>query len=120
MRRGFRTERNAWMRDVCKGLTAVWAGLAVLILLVPLLVVWGSGALGREALDASDRTRNAESAAEEEQGEAGAADKIKTPRKIKVWREDLGKAVKVDFEEYVACVTASEMPNTFEPEALKA
>ena len=111
MRRGFRTERNAWMRDVCKGLTAVWAGLAVFILLVPLLVVWGSGALGREALDASDRTRNAESAAEEEQGEAGAADKIKTPRKIKVWREDLGKAVKVDFEEYVACVTASEMPS---------
>ena len=120
MRRGFRTERNAWMRDVCKGLAAVWAGLAVFILLVPLLVVWGSGALGREALDASDRTRNAESAAEEEQGEAGAADKIKTPRKIKVWREDLGKAVKVDFEEYVACVTASEMPNTFEAEALKA
>ena len=68
MRRGFRTERNAWMRDVCKGLTAVWAGLAVLILLVPLLVVWGSGALGREALDTSDRTRNAE-----ERGRGGAA-----------------------------------------------
>ena len=94
---------------LCLLLTAAVDGLGVL--LVPLLVVWGSGALGREALDASDRTRNAESAAEEEQGEAGAADKIKTPRKIKVWREDLGKAVKVDFEEYVACVTASEMPS---------
>ena len=71
MRRGFRTERDAEIRGVLKGLAAVWAGLAVFILLVPLLVVWGSGALGREALDASDRTRNAESAAEEEQGEAG-------------------------------------------------
>ena len=28
--------------------------------------------------------------------------------------------MRVDFEEYVTCVTASEMPNTFESEALKA
>lgn len=45
---------------------------------------------------------------------------IKMPKKIKVWKENEGKTVSVDFEEYVACVTASEMPNTFEPEALKA
>ena len=46
--------------------------------------------------------------------------KIKLPKKIRVWKENEEKTVSVDFEEYVACVTASEMPNTFESEALKA
>ena len=43
MRRGFRAEWKAEIRGVLKGLATVWAGLAVFILLVPLLVVWGSG-----------------------------------------------------------------------------
>ena len=48
------------------------------------------------------------------------ANKIETPKTIEVWRCDKEKTVKVDFEEYVACVVASEMPATFEAEALKA
>lgn len=48
------------------------------------------------------------------------ANKIETPEIIEVKRCDSGKKVKVDFEEYVACVVASEMPATFETEALKA
>lgn len=46
--------------------------------------------------------------------------KVKTPSKITVRKENEGKTVSVDFEEYVTCVTASEMPSTFESEALKA
>ena len=123
MRRGFRAEWKAEIRGVLKGLAAVWAGLAVFILLVPLLVVWGSG--GFDAGGAGDGQHAGDAAGGGEQGAAQtaqvrAADRIKTPRTIKVWREELGKAVKIDFEEYVACVTASEMPNTFETEALKA
>ncbi|MDD5927674.1 MAG: stage II sporulation protein D [Firmicutes bacterium] len=48
------------------------------------------------------------------------ADKVETPETIDVWRCDQEKTVKVNFEEYVACVVASEMPATFEEEALKA
>lgn len=48
------------------------------------------------------------------------ANKIETPKTIEVWRCDEEKNVEVDFEEYVACVVASEMPATFEAEALKA
>ena len=46
--------------------------------------------------------------------------KVETPKTIEVERCDSGKKVEVDFEEYVACVVASEMPATFETEALKA
>lgn len=46
--------------------------------------------------------------------------KVDTPKTINVWIEEKGKAVEVDFEEYVACVTASEMPSNFGEEALKA
>lgn len=52
MRRGFRAEWKAEIRGVLKGLATVWAGLAVFILLVPLLVVWGSG--GFDAGEAGD------------------------------------------------------------------
>lgn len=45
---------------------------------------------------------------------------VKVPKKINVWKENEGKVVSVDFEEYVACVAASEMPCSFESEALKA
>ena len=46
--------------------------------------------------------------------------KIECPSKIGVWNEDKNKVEKVDFEEYVRNVVASEMPSTFEVEALKA
>ena len=48
------------------------------------------------------------------------ANKIETPKTIEVKRCDSCKKVEVDFEEYVTCVVASEMPATFEEEALKA
>lgn len=46
--------------------------------------------------------------------------KISTPGSIDVWLDEKEKVVKVDFEEYVCRVAASEMPATFEEEALKA
>lgn len=46
--------------------------------------------------------------------------KIDTPDTIKVWMEEEGQAKEIDFEEYVACVVASEMPADFGEEALKA
>ena len=46
--------------------------------------------------------------------------RVKTPDTITVWLEDQNKAVTVDFEDYVCRVVASEMPATFEEEALKA
>lgn len=46
--------------------------------------------------------------------------KVETPDKIKVWNEEKGKIEKVNFEEYVINVVASEMPSSFEEEALKA
>lgn len=45
---------------------------------------------------------------------------VKIPKYVKVWRENKRKVEKVDLEEYVTCVTASEMPATFHEEALKA
>lgn len=45
---------------------------------------------------------------------------IDTPDKIKVWNEAKERVEKVNFEEYVSCVVASEMPSSFEEEALKA
>ncbi|MFR8236001.1 MAG: stage II sporulation protein D [Anaerovoracaceae bacterium] len=46
--------------------------------------------------------------------------KVDTPETVSVWISGEGKAEEIDFEEYVACVTASEMPSTFDEEALKA
>lgn len=48
------------------------------------------------------------------------AQKVETPDKINVWNEETGKVMKIDFEEYVVNVVASEMPASFEEEALKA
>lgn len=56
----------------------------------------------------------------QDEGPEANISKVKLPSKIKVWREDEGRAVSVDFEEYVTCVAASEMPSSFEKEALKA
>lgn len=46
--------------------------------------------------------------------------KTTTPKTIDVWLTEEKKTVKVDFEDYVIRVTASEMPANFEKEALKA
>lgn len=46
--------------------------------------------------------------------------KISVPDTISVWLDEKGKVVTVDMETYVRCVVASEMPSSFEIEALKA
>lgn len=46
--------------------------------------------------------------------------KIETPDTIKVWMSESGNIEEIDFEDYIACVVASEMPAAFEEEALKA
>lgn len=46
--------------------------------------------------------------------------KVSIPSSIRVQKESSGKTEKVNFEEYVKGVVASEMPSTFEEEALKA
>ncbi|MBR5517238.1 MAG: stage II sporulation protein D [Firmicutes bacterium] len=45
---------------------------------------------------------------------------VETPSKIKVWIEEEQRTRNVSFEEYVCSVVASEMPISFEEEALKA
>lgn len=46
--------------------------------------------------------------------------KIPVPDTISVWRQDSSRTDTVNFEEYVKGVVASEMPSSFEKEALKA
>ena len=46
--------------------------------------------------------------------------RIETPEKVKIWIEEESRTKKLDFEEYVSLVVASEMPSNFEEEALKA
>lgn len=53
-------------------------------------------------------------------GEAKPQGAVEVPKTVKVWVEQEGKVRKMDFEEYVTCVTASEMPSSFDEEALKA
>lgn len=68
-----------------------------------------------------DAKSGAESEKDEKNKDSAAnISKLKVPSKIEVWLEDEGRAVSVDFEEYVTCVVASEMPSNFEKEALKA
>ncbi len=45
---------------------------------------------------------------------------VETPSKVKVWIDSEKRIKNIDFEEYVCCVVASEMPANFEEEALKA
>lgn len=71
-------------------------------LLMPLIVVGLGGRLG------------------EGTGGISFADRVEVPEKIEVWRETEGRAEEIDFEEYVACVVANEMPEDFHEEALKA
>lgn len=85
-------------------------------LAIPLGTVFAFGNLrsGEQAVPQGAKTE-----ATEKDG-ASTKNKVELPEKIKVFKENQGKTVSVNFEEYVACVTASEMPNTFESEALKA
>lgn len=51
---------------------------------------------------------------------ADSIKKVPVPDTISVYRKTLKKTEKVSFEDYVKGVVASEMPSTFEKEALKA
>ena len=53
-------------------------------------------------------------------GGVNFANKIDVPAEVEVWLDEEKKTVRVDFEDYVTCVTASEMPAGFDQEALKA
>lgn len=75
---------------------------------VPLAAVTMGGALGGEAGGIGGK------------GGISFANKVEVPETIEVWRCDEEKSVKVNFEDYVTSVVASEMPSTFELEALKA
>lgn len=57
---------------------------------------------------------------EEQDDEEIFQPKIDTPQTVRVWMSEEGKVKELDFEEYVTCVTASEMPSEFDEEALKA
>lgn len=81
------------------------AGLCF-ILLVPLAAVMIGGKMPIEETEPPEQ--------------AEFPGKISTPDTISVWLDEKEKVVKVDFEEYVCRVVASEMPASFEEEALKA
>lgn len=92
---------------MARKLIAVILLLAVFVVGVPLAagLLLGAGAGGDEADGGDDED---------------FAGKLKTPQTITVWLTDEERAQELDFEEYVACVTASEMPADFDEEALKA
>lgn len=46
--------------------------------------------------------------------------KLDVPKTVRVWISEDEKVREMDFEGYVTCVTASEMPSNFDSEALKA
>ena len=83
----------------------------VFLVLVPLTAVMLFGEKGQAEPDLSDLS---------DLSDLGFSNRIKTPDTIEVWQEEKNKMVKVDFEAYICRVVASEMPGTFEEEALKA
>lgn len=92
--------------DVLKGMVVIALMTGLVLLIVPAAVVFLSGGLWP-----GDGT-----------GFEGVnfANKVDVPQKIDVWLDEEKKSVTVDFEDYVACVTASEMPASFHEEAIKA
>ena len=81
----------------------IFAGLMITLMFIciPMLAGLLLGGAGRE---------------EPQEGEG----KVTAPETIKVWLEDEQEVRELDFEEYVACVVACEMPSDFDEEALKA
>ena len=88
------------LKNIVQGLF----GTLAIFLLLPLIVVVISGNLGGSSSGAG----------------ISFAKRVQPPEKIQVWIEEKGRVESVDFEEYVACVVAGEMPADFHEEALKA
>lgn len=80
------------------------AGLMFLIVIIPLLIVF---------LFSQERLVEKEQALEIQEMDIG------TPP-ILVWLKEQDEVVEVELEEYLMCVVSSEMPASFEMEALKA
>ena len=96
-----------WLRIVSLMVTLLFG---LMVLLPPAVI----GIMGKdENKSAYDFSESAESGADK-------IKKVEIPEKIKVYRQNKEKTVKVDFEEYIACVVSSEMPSNFDIEALKA
>ena len=97
-------------REDLKWICEIFAGGVLFMLAVPALCVFlfsDSGFHGRAETDKPP-------------GMQELSGKISVPGTIEVWLAEKEKVVKVDFEEYVCRVVASEMPATFDEEALKA
>lgn len=97
-------------REDLKWIFEVIAGGFLFMLAVPALCVFlfsDSGLHGRSGLPENPEVQD-------------FSGKISVPGTIEVWLDEKEKVVKVDFEEYVCRVVASEMPAKFDEEALKA
>ncbi len=94
-------------KQVVKELIQILIAGGLFLLLVPVGAVFFAGNVPAEPVPSPE-------------AESQITGKIRTPDTITVWLDGKGKTVKVDFEEYVCRVAASEMPATFEMEALKA
>lgn len=79
----------------------------VFLLVVPFAVVNLLGSPGSGASSGSPTSQ-------------GNIYKVDIPKYVSVHITDTGRTKKVKFEDYITCVVASEMPYTFEHEALKA
>ena len=107
---GRRTRRGAYRESTIGELILLSAAGMIFIVVIPIAAV----ALLGGGLDGfSGIFWNGED-------EPNPSDRIETPETITVWQSEKKKTVEVDFEEYVSRVVASEMPGTFQEEALKA
>ena len=95
------------MKELIRMVLQIMGAGTLFLLLVPLMAVLLLG----EGLDGLG------SGNEEPMEFAG---RVETPGTIRVWLEEKDKVTEVDFEEYVCHVVASEMPDRFHEEALKA
>ena len=70
---------------------------------IPFATATLSGNLG-SAGALQQQEEKTDSGSDKKGGKFLLSSKVKTPSKITVWKENEGKAVRVDFEEYVTCV----------------
>lgn len=56
----------------------------------------------------------------EKESDKTPVNKLEVPETVDVWLSEEKKVAKINFEDYVTRVTASEMPTSFEEEALKS